>query len=170
MSQLTERIDVFSWSPAVSTMANGCCPRVVGRMMRPRKKQLHERLGKKVNNLELSLCLVKADDPRLAEALTLSFLWLSSHLFAILEKQKGGVIGRIVAHLGEYEHKINKRTGGPESIFIFFEMDVERIEERWPEMKKRERRWVNFFDFGVNAQQILPCSYANDGSKHPASV
>jgi len=55
-----------------------------------------------------------------------------------------GVIGRIVANLGEYEHKINKRTGHPESIFIFFEMEVERIEERWPEMKKRERRWVRF--------------------------
>ncbi|GJJ70483.1 diphosphoinositol-polyphosphate diphosphatase [Entomortierella parvispora] len=60
--------------------------------------------------------------------------------------EEGGVIGRIVAHLGEYEHKINKRTGGPESIFIFFEMDVERIEDRWPEMKKRERRWFSYED------------------------
>ncbi|KAG0272774.1 hypothetical protein BGZ97_010886, partial [Linnemannia gamsii] len=55
-----------------------------------------------------------------------------------------GVIGRIVAHLGEYEHKINKKTGGAESIFIFFELEVERIEEKWPEMKKRERRWFTF--------------------------
>lgn len=37
---------------------------------------------------------------------------------------------------------MNKRTGVPESIFIFFEMEVQRIEAKWPEMKKRERRWV----------------------------
>lgn len=49
-----------------------------------------------------------------------------------------------MAHLGEYEHKVNKKTGGADSIFIFFELEVERIEEKWPEMKKRERRWVSF--------------------------
>lgn len=54
-----------------------------------------------------------------------------------------GVIGRIVGHLGEYEHKYNKKTGHAESIFIFFEMEVDRVEEKWPEMKKRERRWVS---------------------------
>ncbi|KAI1317696.1 hypothetical protein EDD11_008002 [Mortierella claussenii] len=58
--------------------------------------------------------------------------------------EEAGVIGKIVAHLGEYEHKVNKRTGGPESIFFFFELEVERIEEHWPEMKKRERRWFSF--------------------------
>ncbi|KAG0206611.1 hypothetical protein BGX28_002000 [Mortierella sp. GBA30] len=60
--------------------------------------------------------------------------------------EEAGAIGRIVASLGEYEHKMNKRTGVPESIFIFFEMEVERIEERYPEMKKRARRWFSFED------------------------
>ncbi|KAF8939791.1 NUDIX hydrolase domain-like protein [Dissophora ornata] len=59
--------------------------------------------------------------------------------------EEAGVIGKIVSLLGEYEHK-NKRTGNPESIFIFFEMEVEKVEERWPEMKKRERRWFSFED------------------------
>ncbi|KAG0097764.1 hypothetical protein BGZ93_002012 [Podila epicladia] len=45
---------------------------------------------------------------------------------------------------GEYEHKMNKRTGVPESVFIFFEMEVQRIEAKWPEMKKRERRWFSY--------------------------
>ncbi|KAF8945789.1 hypothetical protein BGZ47_001926 [Haplosporangium gracile] len=58
--------------------------------------------------------------------------------------EEAGAIGRIVAHLGEYEHKVSKKTGHAESIFIFFEMEVERIEEKWPEMKKRERRWFTF--------------------------
>ncbi|KAG0374041.1 MAG: NUDIX hydrolase domain-like protein [Linnemannia gamsii] len=65
--------------------------------------------------------------------------------------EEAGAIGRIVAHLGEYEHKIHKKTGQPESIFIFFEMEVERIEEKWPEMKKRERRWFSFEE----AKQIV---------------
>ncbi|KAF9918184.1 hypothetical protein FBU30_000321 [Linnemannia zychae] len=65
--------------------------------------------------------------------------------------EEAGAIGRIVAHLGEYEHKVNKRTGHPESIFAFFEMEVERIEERWPEMKKRERRWFTYEE----AKQIV---------------
>ncbi|KAG0293632.1 hypothetical protein BGZ96_002514 [Linnemannia gamsii] len=58
--------------------------------------------------------------------------------------EEAGAIGKIVAHLGEYEHKVNKKTGGADSIFIFFELEVERIEEKWPEMKKRERRWFTF--------------------------
>ncbi|KAF9330335.1 hypothetical protein BG006_006704 [Podila minutissima] len=58
--------------------------------------------------------------------------------------EEAGAIGRIVAHLGEYEHKMNKRTGVPESVFIFFEMEVQRIEAKWPEMKKRERRWFSY--------------------------
>ncbi|KAF9571781.1 mRNA cap guanine-N7 methyltransferase [Mortierella alpina] len=65
--------------------------------------------------------------------------------------EEAGAIGKIVANLGEYEHKMNKRTGVPESIFIFFEMEVERIEERYPEMKKRGRRWFSFED----AKQIV---------------
>ncbi|KAF9319070.1 hypothetical protein BG000_001082 [Podila horticola] len=58
--------------------------------------------------------------------------------------EEAGAIGKIVGHLGEYEHKMNKRTGVPESIFIFFEMEVQRIEAKWPEMKKRERRWFSY--------------------------
>ncbi|KAG0227368.1 hypothetical protein BGW41_003841 [Actinomortierella wolfii] len=58
--------------------------------------------------------------------------------------EEAGAIGRITAHLGEYEHKLDKRTGVPDSIFIFFEMEVQRLEEKWPEMKKRERRWFTF--------------------------
>ncbi|KAF9195344.1 hypothetical protein BGZ50_004720 [Haplosporangium sp. Z 11] len=60
--------------------------------------------------------------------------------------EEAGAIGKIVAHLGEYEHKMNKRTGIPESVFIFFEMEVEQVEERWPEMKKRARRWFSYED------------------------
>lgn len=63
-------------------------------------------------------------------------------MFSTLSSPLAGAIGTIVGHLGEYEHKMNKRTGVPESIFIFFEMEVQRIEAKWPEMKKRERRWV----------------------------
>ncbi|KAF9939838.1 hypothetical protein KVV02_004529 [Mortierella alpina] len=65
--------------------------------------------------------------------------------------EEAGVIGKIVSNLGEFEHKMNKRTGVPESIFIFFEMEVERIEEHYPEKKKRARRWFSFED----AKQIV---------------
>ncbi|KAF9361722.1 hypothetical protein BGX34_006965 [Mortierella sp. NVP85] len=58
--------------------------------------------------------------------------------------EEAGALGRIVGHLGEYEHKVNKRTGIPESVFIFFEMEVEKIEAEYPEMRKRERRWFPF--------------------------
>ncbi|KAF9972920.1 hypothetical protein BGZ73_003892 [Actinomortierella ambigua] len=58
--------------------------------------------------------------------------------------EEAGAIGRITAHLGEYDHKIDKRTGVPDSIFIFFELEVQRLEDKWPEMKKRERRWFTF--------------------------
>ncbi|KAG9066204.1 hypothetical protein KI688_001425 [Linnemannia hyalina] len=65
--------------------------------------------------------------------------------------EEAGAIGKIVAHLGEYEHKYNKKTGHAESIFFFFEMEVERMEEKWPEMKKRERRWFTYEE----AKQIV---------------
>ncbi|KAF9949179.1 hypothetical protein BGZ65_007536 [Modicella reniformis] len=60
--------------------------------------------------------------------------------------EEAGVQGRIVSHLGEYKHKVNKRTGVPEDIYIFFEMEVESIAREWPEMKKRERQWFSFED------------------------
>ncbi|KAF9425645.1 hypothetical protein BGZ94_007360 [Podila epigama] len=60
--------------------------------------------------------------------------------------EEAGVLGQIVAHLGEFEHKINKRTGVPESIFFFYEMEVQQVEAKWPERKKRERRWFSYED------------------------
>ncbi|KAF9578943.1 hypothetical protein BGW38_005012 [Lunasporangiospora selenospora] len=70
--------------------------------------------------------------------------WILGHFFP--PPFLAGAIGRIVAELGEYEHKVNKRTGYPETVFYFYEMEVEKIEERWPEMKKRERRWFSYED------------------------
>ncbi|KAF8958129.1 hypothetical protein BGZ46_002032 [Entomortierella lignicola] len=81
--------------------------------------------------------------------------------------EEAGVTGKIVFHLGDFEHKVNKRTGKPESICIFFEMEVEKVEERWPEMKKRERRWFSFEEAKdkvskkVMKEALDRCSLAN---------
>ncbi|CAG8576139.1 10729_t:CDS:2 [Rhizophagus irregularis] len=35
--------------------------------------------------------------------------------------------------------------GLPKAEFRFFEMEVEKLEERWPEMNERDRQWVCYF-------------------------
>ncbi|CAG8701129.1 1506_t:CDS:2, partial [Scutellospora calospora] len=30
------------------------------------------------------------------------------------------------------------------ATFSFFEMEVEKLEEKWPEMYERDRQWVHF--------------------------
>jgi len=83
--------------------------------------------------------------------------------------EEAGITGRITKNLGEIQdprlsanmiknNTIN--TGNPtpptsamasppkglshKSLFIFFEVDVDREEPRWPEMNKRMRRWLTF--------------------------
>ncbi|CAG8480512.1 4975_t:CDS:2 [Racocetra fulgida] len=51
----------------------------------------------------------------------------------------------VTSLIGVWDHNVvNKKTGLPKSTFSFFEMEVERLEERWPEMDERDRQWVCF--------------------------
>lgn len=55
-----------------------------------------------------------------------------------------GAIGRIVSSIGIWKHHITNK-GLPKAEFRFFEMEVEKLEERWPEMNERDRQWVCYF-------------------------
>jgi diphosphoinositol-polyphosphate diphosphatase len=52
--------------------------------------------------------------------------------------EEAGVRGDLIDFLGTWEHVSKKRT-----IFHFYELEVRRVEEEWPELQERERKWVN---------------------------
>ncbi|KAG9298991.1 hypothetical protein G9A89_020304 [Geosiphon pyriformis] len=63
--------------------------------------------------------------------------------------EEAGAKGRITRHLGVWDHHIlNKSTGLPKAMFSFFEMEVEQLEEMWPEMEERDRQWFNYDEAG----------------------
>lgn len=54
--------------------------------------------------------------------------------------EEAGIKGSITRSLGLFNHtKLKKSNQAPESVFEFFEMKVEKMEEVWPEMKFRKR-------------------------------
>ncbi|GBB99495.1 hypothetical protein RclHR1_03540014 [Rhizophagus clarus] len=59
--------------------------------------------------------------------------------------EEAGAIGRIVSSIGIWKHHITNR-GLPKAEFRFFEMEVEKLEERWPEMNERDRKWFSYDD------------------------
>ena len=75
--------------------------------------------------------------------------------------EEAGITGRITKDLGEIpsistDAMSNKSPTPPasgitsptktlnKSTFMFFEVDVDREEARWPEMHKRMRKWLTF--------------------------
>ncbi|CAG8688429.1 241_t:CDS:2 [Ambispora leptoticha] len=64
--------------------------------------------------------------------------------------EEAGAKGRITGLLGEWDHHVvNKSTGLPKAMFSFFEMEVDKLEEKWPEMGERDRQWFHY-DEAVN--------------------
>jgi len=59
--------------------------------------------------------------------------------------EEAGAIGRIVSSIGIWKHHITNK-GLPKAEFRFFEMEVEKLEERWPEMNERYRKWFSYDD------------------------
>ncbi|CAH1756677.1 5703_t:CDS:2 [Entrophospora sp. SA101] len=56
--------------------------------------------------------------------------------------EEAGARGRVISFIGAWDHDINKSTGLPKAMFSFFEMEVDQLEDRWPEMDERDRQWV----------------------------
>ena len=46
-----------------------------------------------------------------------------------------------MSSIGVWKHHITSR-GLPKAESRFFEMEVDKLEERWPEMDERDRQWV----------------------------
>ncbi|RPB28002.1 hypothetical protein L211DRAFT_768887, partial [Terfezia boudieri ATCC MYA-4762] len=68
--------------------------------------------------------------------------------------EEAGITGRITRALGEIpDPRINASISN-NSLFMFFEVDVEREEARWPEMQKRMRRWLTFDEATKCFQQM----------------
>ncbi|CAG8706600.1 10208_t:CDS:2, partial [Dentiscutata heterogama] len=40
----------------------------------------------------------------------------------------------------------SKKTGISHATFIFFEMEVDKLEDKWPEMDVRDRQWFTYDD------------------------
>ncbi|CAB4428898.1 unnamed protein product [Rhizophagus irregularis] len=59
--------------------------------------------------------------------------------------EEAGAIGRIVFSIGIWKHPVTNK-GLPKAEFRFFEMEVEKLEERWPEMNERDRQWFSYDD------------------------
>ncbi|RIA96208.1 NUDIX hydrolase domain-like protein [Glomus cerebriforme] len=61
--------------------------------------------------------------------------------------EEAGARGRIVSLIGVWQHHVIKtKTGLPKAEFSFFEMEVDKLEERWPEMDERDRQWFSYDD------------------------
>ncbi|CAG8634542.1 4864_t:CDS:2 [Cetraspora pellucida] len=59
--------------------------------------------------------------------------------------EEAGARGKVTSLIGVWDHDVvDKTTGLPKSTFSFFEMEVERLEERWPEMNERDRQWAAY--------------------------
>ncbi|CAG8759876.1 11417_t:CDS:2 [Dentiscutata erythropus] len=61
--------------------------------------------------------------------------------------EEAGARGKVTSLIGVWDHNvINKKTGLPKATFSFFEMEVEKLEEKWPEMDERDRQWFAYED------------------------
>ncbi|KAF0374119.1 polyphosphatase DDP1 [Gigaspora margarita] len=61
--------------------------------------------------------------------------------------EEAGARGKVTSLIGVWDHKdINKKTGLPKATFSFFEMEVEKLEDKWPEMDERDRQWFAYDD------------------------
>ncbi|CAG8446020.1 2728_t:CDS:2 [Ambispora gerdemannii] len=59
--------------------------------------------------------------------------------------EEAGAKGRITGLLGVWDHHfVNESTGLPKAMFSFFEMEVDKLEEMWPEMGERDRKWFHY--------------------------
>lgn len=54
-----------------------------------------------------------------------------------------GVRGRITRYVGNYYEYTKK--GSAKTRFWVYELEIQEILKKWPEKKKRERRWVSSF-------------------------
>lgn len=59
--------------------------------------------------------------------------------------EEAGARGQITSLIGVWEHHI-KKTGLPKTESSFFEMEVDKLEEKWPEMNERDRQWFSYDD------------------------
>lgn len=51
---------------------------------------------------------------------------------------------RDLGHIKDMRTPAQICTKGPEILYQFFEVLVEREEDKWPEMDKRKRQWVSY--------------------------
>ncbi|CAG8453201.1 5577_t:CDS:2 [Cetraspora pellucida] len=51
--------------------------------------------------------------------------------------EEAGARGKL-SFIGIWDHK---QTDSPNTAFIFFEMEVDKLEDQWPEMDVRNRQW-----------------------------
>lgn len=70
--------------------------------------------------------------------------------------EESGAIGKVTKYLGKFEDarppktwqantiEAANQTWPPRSEFHFFEVELEKLENKWPEGDKRERRWVSY--------------------------
>lgn len=54
--------------------------------------------------------------------------------------EEAGIKGRIIRHIGVFEER-NKH--GVKAHHWIYELEIQEVVEKFPERKKRERRWVN---------------------------
>ncbi|CAG8721981.1 17983_t:CDS:2, partial [Acaulospora morrowiae] len=61
--------------------------------------------------------------------------------------EEAGARGRLTSFIGVWDHHtVNKKTGLPKAMFSFFEMEVDKLEDNWPEMDERDRQWFAYED------------------------
>ncbi|CAG8500436.1 10960_t:CDS:2 [Diversispora eburnea] len=61
--------------------------------------------------------------------------------------EEAGAKGKLTSFIGAWNHHtVNKKTGLPKASFLFFEMEVDNLEDIWPEMDERDRQWFAYED------------------------
>ncbi|KAJ3051265.1 hypothetical protein HK097_007750 [Rhizophlyctis rosea] len=59
--------------------------------------------------------------------------------------EEAGIRGNITRNLGSFLHdKLDAETGKPVAEFLFYEMEVVKLEAEWPEGGERRREWFTF--------------------------
>ncbi|CAG8581377.1 5377_t:CDS:2 [Paraglomus brasilianum] len=59
--------------------------------------------------------------------------------------EEAGAKGKVTHFLGQWDSlTINNATGCPKKMFLFFEMEVDSVEDKWPEMQERNRAWFAY--------------------------
>ena len=61
--------------------------------------------------------------------------------------EEAGIRGNITKSLGSFLHDKMDETGKPVSEFLFYEMEVLKLETEWPEGLERQRAWVRWGPF-----------------------